>query len=202
MKHLLLICVSVMLCSFAAIGSYKPGDTVADFSLLNVDGKMVSMSSYSRAKGFIIVFTCNHCPFAKLYQQRLNEMNNIYSAQDFPLLAISSNDADAVPEDSYEEMAKRSKEKKYNFPYLYDETQAVARAFGAVKTPQAFVVFKENNNWIVKYYGAIDDNGAEPDKVKNKFVIDAVEALLHNQPITVSTTKSVGCGMKWKVQAD
>lgn len=202
MKHLLLTCVAVMLYSFAAIGSYKPGDTVADFSLLNVDGKMVSMSSYNKAKGFIVVFTCNHCPFAKLYQQRLNEMNNTYSAQDFPLLAISSNDADAVPEDSYEEMAKRSKEKKYNFPYLYDETQAVARVFGAVKTPQAFVVFKENNNWIVKYYGAIDDNGAEPEKVKNKFVIDAVEALLHNQPITVSTTKSVGCGMKWKVQAD
>jgi peroxiredoxin len=202
MKHLLLICVSVMLCSFAAIGSYKPGDTVADFSLLNVDGKMVSMSSYNKAKGFIIVFTCNHCPFAKLYQQRLNEMNNTYSDQGFPVLAISSNDADAVPEDSYEEMVKRSKEKKYNFPYLYDETQAVARAFGAVKTPQAFVVFKENNNWIVKYYGAIDDNGAEPEKVQNKFVINAVEALLHNAPITVSSTKSVGCGMKWKVQAD
>ncbi len=188
----------MMLMSFSTISGYKPGDAVSDFSLLNVNGKMVSLADYKKAKGFIIVFTCNHCPFAKLYQARLNAMNKEYKAKGFAVLAISSNDGDAVPEDNYEEMIKRAKEKEYNFPYLYDKTQAVAKAFGAVKTPQAFVLFKENGKWIVKYYGAIDDNGADPAKVKNKYVINTVEALLHNEPVTVTTTKSVGCGIKWR----
>jgi peroxiredoxin len=128
----------------------------------------------------------------------MNAMNAEYSKKGFPLLAISSNDAEAVPEDNEEEMAKRAKEKKYNFPYLFDKTQAVARAFGAVKSPHAFVLYKEKDKWIVKYSGAIDDNGAEPANVKNKFVINTVEALLHNEPITVTSTKSVGCAIKWK----
>ncbi len=177
---------------------YKPGDTVADFSLLNVDGNMVSMQSYKEAKGFIVVFTCNHCPFAKLYQQRLNDMNTTYKALGYPVLAISSNDAEAVPEDNMSEMKKRAKEKHYNFPYLYDQSQSVARAFGAVKTPQAFVIQKVNNKWVLRYYGAIDDNGAEPEKIKNKFVTDAVDALLANKSIAVTNTKSVGCAIKWK----
>ncbi len=189
---------AAMLMSFATIDGYKPGDTVNDFSLLNVDGKMVSMASYKKAKGFIIVFTCNHCPFAKLYQERLNNMNKEYAPKGFPVMAVSSNDAIAVPEDNYEEMQKRAKEKKYSFPYLFDRTQEVARAFGAGKTPHAYVVFKENGKWVLKYSGAIDDNGAEPNKAKNKFVIDAVEALLHNRPVAVTTTKSVGCGIKWR----
>ncbi len=193
-----LVGVAVMLMGFSTINGYKPGDTVNDFSLQNVDGKMVSMTDYKKAKGFIIVFTCNHCPFAKLYQERFNSMNREYTPKGFPLLAISSNDADAVPDDNFEAMKKRAKEKKYNFPYLYDKTQEVAKVFGAVKTPQAYVLFKEGGKWVLKYYGAIDDNGAEPDKVKNKFVINAVEALLHNQPVVVTNTKSVGCGIKWK----
>jgi peroxiredoxin len=194
----IIIGLGLMLMSFSTVSGYKPGDEITDFSLLNVDGKNVSMSGYKKAKGFIIVFTCNHCPFAKLYQERFNNLNKEYGQKGFPLIAISSNDADAVPEDTYEEMIKRAKEKKYNFPYLYDKTQAVARAFGASKTPQAYVVFKENGKWILKYYGAIDDNGAEPEKAKNKFVVNAVEALLHNQPVLVTNTKSVGCGIKWK----
>ncbi len=188
----------LLLQSISGWCGYKPGDTVADFSLLNVDGNRVSMQSYKQAKGFIVVFTCNHCPFAKLYQQRLNDMNTTYKALGYPVLAISSNDAEAVPEDNMTEMKKRAKEKHYNFPYLYDESQSVARAFGAVKTPQAFVIQKENNKWILKYYGAIDDNGAEPEKIKNKFVTDAIDALLANKSIAVTNTKSVGCAIKWK----
>lgn len=200
MRHLFIIVVGIgmMLMSFATVGGYKPGDVVEDFRLLNVDGKKVSMADYKKAKGFIIVFTCNHCPFAKLYQQRLNEMQGEYAPKGFPVLAISANDGIAVPEDNYAAMQQRAKEKKYTFPYLYDETQLVARAFGAVKTPQAFVLFKEGGKWILKYSGAIDDNGAEPQKAKNRFVIDAVEALLHNQPVKVTTMKSVGCAIKWK----
>lgn len=193
----LTVLAALLVCTFTYAG-YKPGDESKGFKLLNVNGKVVSLDDYKKAKGFIIVFTCNHCPFAKLYQQRLNELNTKYSALGMPVLAISSNDAEAVPEDNYEEMVKRAREKKYNFPYLFDSTQEVARAFDAAKTPQAFVLFKEGGKWIVKYSGAIDDNGKEPEKVKNHFVIDAVEALLHHQPVPVSTTKSVGCAIKWK----
>ena len=193
-----LLLIAGMLQSFSVKEAYKIGDTVADFSLKNIDGRMVSMDGYVHAKGLIIVFTCNHCPFAKLYQERLNLLNKKYFNRGFPVLAISSNDADAVPEDSYEQMVKRAKEKGYTFPYLYDQTQDVARAFGAVKTPQAYVVSKENGHWVLKYAGAIDDNGAEPDKAKNKYVENAVNALLQNKAVVVATAKSVGCGIKWK----
>jgi peroxiredoxin len=184
--------------NITAFAGYKPGDEVKDFSLKSTDNKMISLNGYKNARGFIIVFTCNHCPFAKLYQERMNAMNKEYASKGFHVIAISSNDAIAVPEDNFEEMTARAKEQHYNFPYLYDETQGVARAFGAVKTPHAFVLLKENGKWIVKYSGSIDDNGAEPDKVKNAFVKNAVDALLQNEPVQVSSTKSVGCAIKWK----
>ena len=194
----LLLLVAIATLSFAPAGTYKIGDAVADFSLKNVDGKMLGLSQYPKAKGCIIVFTCNHCPFAKQYQTRLNALNKKYAGQGFPLLAISANDPEAVPEDTYENMVIRAKEKKYNFPYLYDETQAVARAFDAKKTPHAFVVAKENNKWILKYAGAIDDNCAEPEKAQRHYVIDAVEALLAGKQVPVAETKSIGCGIKWR----
>lgn len=190
--------VTLVFTSFTILNGYKIGDSVADFSLKNVNGKMVSLSEYKNAKGFIIIFTCNHCPFAKRYQDRMNAFDKKYKPIGFPLLAISANDATAIPEDAYDKMKARAKEQNYSFPYLYDETQAVAKAFGATKTPQAYVLFKENGKWILKYSGAIDDNGAEPDKVKNKYLENAVEALLRNEPIAVTTTKSVGCSIKLK----
>ncbi len=184
--------------NMTAMAGYKPGDEVRDFSLKSTNNNMISLNGYKNARGFIVVFTCNHCPFAKLYQERMNAMNKEYSAKGIYLLAISSNDAIAVPEDNFEEMTKRAREQHYNFPYLFDETQEVARAFGAVKTPHAFVIFKENGKWIVKYSGSVDDNGAEPEKVKNAFVKNAVDALLRNEPVPVTSTKSVGCAIKWK----
>lgn len=201
MKKLFLILLAasaVAIMSFAAIQGYKPGDEVKPFSLINVDGKMISLDGNKRVKGYIIVFTCNHCPFAKLYQDRLNEINTEYAPKGMPVLAISSNDAEAVPEDGFQEMRKRAREKNYNFPYLYDSTQEVARAFGAMKTPHAFVVAKEGGKWILKYSGAIDDNGAEPAKVKQRFVADAADAVLHGRLVAVTSTRSVGCGIKWK----
>ena len=194
----ILTTVAVATISIASYAGYKPGDEVKDFSLKSTDNTMISLNGYRNAKGFIVVFTCNHCPFAKLYQERMNAMNSAYSAKGIYLLAVSSNDVIAVPEDNFEEMTKRAHEQHYNFPYLFDETQEVARAFGAVKTPHAFVIFKENGKWIVKYSGSVDDNGAEPEKVKNAFVRNAVDALLRNEPVTVTTTKSVGCAIKWK----
>lgn len=193
-----LLAVAALMISADKPAGYKPGHVVAGFSLKNVDGRMVGPESYKNAKGYIVVFTCNHCPFAKLYQERMNQLNSKYGPKGFPLMAISANDADAVPEDDFEAMKQRAKEKHYNFPYLYDEQQALARAFGAVKTPHAFVISKENGKWILKYSGAIDDNGSEPDKVTKRFVAEAVDALLTGRAPGIMSTKSVGCAIKWK----
>jgi len=174
---------------------YKIGDYATDFELKNIDGNTVKlgMMKYSSAKGFIIVFTCNHCPFAKLYPPRFNELNTRYKPLGIPLIAISSTDTIMYEEDTYSRMVKKALKEKFNFPYLFDEDQSVAKNFNAQKTPHAFVIWKENEKWILKYSGAIDDNGAEPKKVKTHFVSNAVEDLLNRREVKESETKSIGC---------
>lgn len=166
---------------------------VNDFSLKNIDGKMVSLKNYKDAKGFIIVFTCNHCPFAKLYPERLNQLNLKYKALGVPLIAISSTDTIMYVDDTYPKMVKKAKKEKFNFPYLFDGDQSVAKNFSAQKTPHAYVVWKENGKWVVKYDGAIDDNGNDPDKVSKHYVADAVDSLLMNKSVALRQTKSIGC---------
>jgi peroxiredoxin len=175
-----------------SIAQTKTG-IVNDFSLKNVDGRYVSLKDYRDAKGFIIVFTCNHCPFAKLYPPRLNEINAQYKKLGVPLIAISSTDTVIYDADSYLKMVKKARDEKYNYPYLFDDTQNVAREFNAQKTPQAFVLWKENGKWVVKYNGGIDDNGSHPELVKHHFVTDAVDALLAGKEVAVKETKSIGC---------
>lgn len=171
---------------------------VNDFSLMNVDGNKVSLANYKDAKGFIIVFTCNHCPFAKLYPPRLNELNNRFKPLGVPLIAISSTDTMMYEEDTYPNMVTKAKEEQFNFPYLFDEMQEVAKNFKAQKTPHAFVIWKENNNWVVKYNGAIDDNGMEPKQVSQQYVANAVNALLNGKPILTKETKSIGCQIAFR----
>lgn len=167
--------------------------SINDFTLKNIDGKMVSLSNYKEARGFIIVFTCNHCPFAKLYPERFNQLNLKYKPLGVPLLAISSTDTILYIEDTYSKMVKKAKKEKFNFPYLFDGEQTVAKNFSAQKTPHAYVVWKENNKWVVKYDGAIDDNGNNPEKVSKHYVADAVDSLLLNKSVAVRQTKSIGC---------
>lgn len=188
-KSLLL---TVLLVAGAALGTYAQ-QQVSDFSLRNVDGRMVALSDYKDARGFIIVFTCNHCPFAKLYPPRLNELHKKYAKAGVPVIAISSTDTVVYEGDSYAEMVKKAKSEHFLFPYLYDNMQVVARQFSAQKTPHAFVIWKESGKWVVKYSGAIDDNGAEPQKVKHRYVSDAVDQLLAGVAVKVPETKSIGC---------
>jgi peroxiredoxin len=176
----------------------RDGRAVADFRLKNTNGKMVSLNDYPAAKGFIIVFTCNHCPFAKRYPERMNALNKKYKTKGVPLIAISSVDTTVYDEDAYPEMVKSAKAGKYSFPYLSDPLQTVGKNFGAVKTPHAFVIWKEKGRWLIKYNGGIDDNGAEPGKVKNKYVEDAVDALLANNEVKTSETRSVGCAIHYR----
>jgi peroxiredoxin len=190
--------VSILFYSFINSETKK---TVTDFSLLNVNGKMVSLKDYKDAKGFIVVFTCNHCPFAKLYPDRMNKLNTKYKPLGVPLIAISSTDTMVYEEDTFAKMVKKAKEEKFNFPYLFDGLQTVGQNFGASKTPHAFVIWKENKEWVVKYNGAIDDNGKEPEKAENHFVENAVDALLKGKEVETKETKSLGCQIHYRVTA-
>ena len=179
------------------INGYEIGDAAADFSLKSVSGEMVSLSSFPQAKGFIIVFTCNHCPFSKAYEERVIALNNKYSAQGYPVIAINPNDPTAYEEDSFENMQKRAAEKNYTFPYLEDN-KMVGYAYGASRTPHVFVLKKEGGKNIVKYVGAIDDNAQDASAVSKRYVEDAVDNLLSNKPVVIQTTKAIGCAIKWR----
>ena len=193
MKSKLLIFYPFMLIAFALF-SFKSSiqKMVLDFSLKNVNDKIVSTSSYKNAKGFIIVFTCNHCPFAKLYSKRLNDLNAKYSKLNVPLLAINSMDSLVYEEETFELMKQKAKKENFNFPYLQDGMQTVGKLFGAEHTPTAYVIWKEKNHWTIKYVGSIDDNGEHPEKA-TPFISNAVDELLENKNVTESETESFGC---------
>lgn len=183
---------------FFVTGFAGAGNTIEDFQLKNIDGKILSLNDFPEAKGFIIVFTSNGCPFAKLYPQRMNEMNLKYMPLGVPLLAINSTDTLQFEENSFTEMVKSAKESNFNFSYLTDAEQVVAKNFGAKKTPHAFVIWKENNEWVIKYNGAIDDNAAHPELVQNKYVENAVNELLRGEDVKIKETKSIGCSIIYK----
>jgi peroxiredoxin len=196
MKQLILFLVTGTSLLFSQ--GYKVGDKVKDFSLKNVDGKMVSMADYKDAKGFIVVFTCNHCPFAIAYEQRIMALDVKYRPLGYPVIAINPNDPAIVPDDSFENMVSHSKEKGYTFPYIFDETQEVAKAFGATKTPHVFLLNKQKSNLVLEYIGAIDNNTDDATKADKKYVENAVDALLAGKSPEVKETKAIGCGVKWK----
>lgn len=197
MKQILILFIALILNLFANGEGYKIGDTARDFSLKNIDGKIVSMKNMKNAKGFIVVFTCNHCPFSKAYESRIIELDKKFSSKNFPVLAINPNDVNIVPEDSFEKMVENSKEKGFSFPYLHDETQEIAKAYGATRTPHVFVLQKVNEKFIVKYIGAIDNNTEDSEKADKKYIEDAVEALINGKNVLISETKAIGCGIKW-----
>ena len=202
MKKVFLALIAVLFFAAYSVAAdgYSPGSSVTDFKLKNIDGKPVSLSDYPAAKGFIITFTCNHCPYAKAYEDRIIALNKKYANKGYPVIAINPNDASQYPEDNFDNMKLRAEEKKFTFPYLVDETQEVAKTFGAIKTPHIYVVQKEAKNLTVKYIGAIDDNWENPEIVNQKYVEDAVNALLANKEVEVKTTKAIGCSIKWKKQ--
>jgi peroxiredoxin len=199
-KSILLLSVGLIavLSAFRAFdnpGGYKVGDTARDFNLKNVDGKMLSLAGIDKAKGYIVVFTCNMCPYAKAYEDRIIALHNKFSAKGFPVVAINANDKDVQPGDSYENMVKRAKDKKFPYAYLYDETQEIAKAYGALRTPHVYLLDKDRK---VRYIGAIDDNSEEASEAKEKYVENAVNALIDGKDPVVKETKAIGCGIKWK----
>lgn len=198
MKKLVVLMVAAFIGVSAFAQGYKPGDKAIDFKLKNIDGKMVSLTDYKDAKGIIVVFTCNHCPFSIKYEDRINGLAKKYNNAGYPLIAVNPNDTVQYADDSYSNMQKRAKDKGFVFPYLVDDTQAIAKAYGATKTPHVFLLQKEGKEFVVKYVGAIDDNTDDASAAKVKYVEQAIDELNAGKPVSVSSTKAIGCGIKWK----
>lgn len=177
---------------------YKVGDTAQDFSLKNIDGKMLSLANMPDSKGFVVIFTCNHCPYAKMYEDRIIEIHEKFAAKGYPVVAINPNDPQKQPEDSFENMQKRAKDKNYSFPYLFDQTQETAKTYGATKTPHVFVLTKVGKELKVSYIGTLDDNAQDAAAVKKKYLEEAINALISDRKPDPNTTKAVGCTIKWK----
>ncbi len=176
----------------------KVGDKAADFKLKNVDGKFVSLADYKSAKGVVVIFTCNHCPYAKAYEDRIIDIHKKYASKGFPVVAINPNDPAVQPEDSFDKMVSRAKEKNYPFVYLFDEGQKVFPVYGATKTPHVFLLQKKGNDFIVEYIGTIDDNYKDSSAVKEKYLENAIDALLGGKEIALKETKAIGCSVKVK----
>ncbi|RPG37508.1 MAG: thioredoxin family protein [Muricauda sp. TMED12] len=199
---LLLIFVAAFAMGFTAAtehnleDGYEVGDVAADFSLKNVDGTMVSLSDFDSAKGFLVIFTCNTCPYAQAYEDRIIALDANYKQQGVPIIAINPNDPSAKPGDSFAKMKERAINKGFSFPYLIDEGQNIYPQYGATRTPQVFLLEKTAKGNVVKYIGAIDDNYQDASQVDEKFVENAVDAMLAGNEINPKTTKAIGCGIK------
>jgi peroxiredoxin len=175
---------------------YEIGDMAADFSLKNVDGNMVSLSDYENAKGFLVIFTCNTCPYAVAYEDRIIALDAKYKSMGVPVIAIMPNNPKSKPGDSFTKMKIRAQEKGFTFPYLLDEGQQVFPKYGATRTPHVYLLEKTDTGNKVRYIGAIDDNYQDAALVEEKFAENAVDAMLVGKEIEVTTTKAIGCSIK------
>ena len=199
MKTLFSILAATFSLALMAGEGYQVGDVASDFSLKNIDGSTVSMSDYPDAKGFVVIFTCNHCPFAKAYEERINNINKRYSKSGYPVIAINPNDPEVVPEDSYENMKIRAKEKGFTYPYLMDEDQNVFKMYGATRTPHVFLLQKTGDgSLVVKYIGTIDDNYQDPQAVQQNYLSNAIDNLIAGKNPDPAFTKAIGCSIKVK----
>ena len=187
-----LLSLAILIAAAPVKNGFDVGDTVTDFRLKNVDGRMISLATYNDAKGYIVIFDSNTCPYSKAYNERIGALHEKYSSKGFPVIVINANDGAG---DSFDDMVKMAKKKNYKFPYVFDETQEVAIAYVATNTPHVFVLTKELK---VAYIGTIDDNARHADSVSKRYVEDAVDALLVGKPVPITKTKAIGCGIKWK----
>ncbi|QKJ99861.1 MAG: thioredoxin family protein [Ignavibacteriota bacterium] len=172
------------------INSFLP-----QFNLTGTDGNSYSSEGFKNKNILIVIFSCNHCPYVQAYEERMIDLQKEFKDRGVQIVAINSNDDSKYPEDSFDEMKKRAVERKFNFPYLRDETQKIAKAFGASHTPQIFLFNKERK---LKYEGKIDDNWQEPDRVQNHYLRDAITEVLDEREVSIPETFSIGCTIKWK----
>lgn len=198
MKKALFTSTLALLAVTAVFAGLKPGDKAVAFTLKNVDETMISLSDYSDQKGVILVFTCNPCPFAKAYEERIIQLDQKYASQGYPVVAINPNDPGISPEDTFESMQVLAREKQYPFPYLKDETQEIYKAYGATRTPHIFLLVNKGGKFKIAYIGAIDDNAMDASAVSQKYLESAIGALISGETPSPSTTKAIGCTIKEK----
>ena len=175
---------------------YDIGDYATDFSLPDINGKRVSLADYKDARGFLVIFTCNTCPYAVAYEDRIIELDKKYKIKGVPVIAINPNDPDLQPADGVEYMKKRAMEKGFTFPYLIDKGQKIFPQYGATKTPHVYLLEKSKQGNVVRYIGTIDDNYSNASAVKTKYVENAVDAMLKGEEISITTTRAIGCSIK------
>ena len=186
-----LVCIVALGAATLNTNGYQVGDTAEDFSLMGVDDQMHSLADYEDAKGFVVIFTCNHCPYSVAYEDRIIALHAEYG-EDYPVIAINPNDPVSYPSDNFENMKVRAQEKGFTFDYLFDDGQQVFPKFGATKTPHVFLLDKELK---VQYIGAID-NSTEAADVTKTYLADAIESLQAGESPKVTSTKAIGCGIK------
>ncbi|MDN3667269.1 thioredoxin family protein [Algibacter miyuki] len=175
------------------IGGYKIGDVATDFKLKNVDETTFSLSDIKDAKGYIVVFTCNECPFAKMYEDRLISLHNTYAPKGYSVITINPNVSADNEKESFSAMQKRAKEKGFPFVYLADENKEVFPKYGAVRTPHVFLLDAERK---VQYIGTIDNNAKSAKDVTIKYVEDAIDAIENGEKPSPNFTKAIGCPVK------
>ena len=197
MKRLLYSCfvLLVLVASAPVKNGYEVGDVATDFKLKNVDGNMVSLADMKEAKGFIVIFDCNTCPYSKAYNERIIGLNAKYSKLGYPVIAINPNNS---PGDTFEDNVSYAKKKGYSFPYLIDETQQVSKTYGATNTPHVYVLSRSGKELKVEYIGTIDDNARDASSVSKKYVEEAVDALAAGKLVPSTKTKAIGCTIKYK----
>ncbi len=172
-----------------------PGATAVSFSLPGVDGNTYSLADYGDKNAVVVVFTCNHCPWAQAWEDRINQIQVDYGGKGVQVLAINANDSVSHPGDSFDKMKERAAEKGYKIPYLHDESQDVARAYGAERTPEVFLFDGSGN---LQYHGAVDDNGEDPAAVQSAYLREALDAVLAGKSPVTQQTPPKGCTIKWK----
>jgi len=198
-KYLFISLAALMMAGLLnAQSQYKAGDIASDFKLKNVKGETVSLSDIKDADGFIVAFWCNTCPVVKKYDLRLQELHARYAPKGYPVVAINSNDPAVSPGDSFEKMKETAVKLNYKFEYLFDETQEVARRFGATNTPHIYILTWKDGRLVVDYVGAIDNNADDASAADKKYAEDALNSIMNGQAVAVAGTRAVGCGIKWK----
>jgi peroxiredoxin len=195
-KHLFLFISLFVSATMVHAQGYQVGDVADDFRLKNVDGKYVSMADYPDAKGFVVIFSCNHCPYVVAYEDRMIELHNEFASKGFPVIAINSNDSVMQPQDSFSKMKVRAQEKNFPFPYLVDADQTVYPKYGATRTPHVFLLRRDGADLKVAYIGAIDDNHGDASKVENAYLADAINAVLEGRNPEPANTRAIGCSIK------
>ena len=178
------------------MSNIKLNEPYINFLLPSTDGNDVSLDMASLGEYKLVIFSCNHCPYAQAWEDRIINIQKKYKSSGLSTIMISSNDAEKYPEDNFTKMKERHSEKKFNFSYLYDETQEVAKMYGAERTPEVFLF---NELGLLKYQGTIDDNYEDENNVNKKYLEDAIESLIEGKDPEISSTEPVGCTIKWKI---